>query len=62
MSSFIPDNWGMPLGLFPVSNSLSAQELEKEDSLRTAWHYLTHQGPTLNIAIILAGFTTPRIS
>lgn len=62
MNRVIPDNWGMPTGLFPVSNSLSAQELEDEDLLRTAWHYLTHQGPTLDIAIILAGFTTPRSS
>lgn len=56
----IPENWGMPAGLFPVSNSLSAEELEEEDILRTAWHYLTHQGPALDIAIILAGFTAPR--
>jgi len=61
MSQLIPANWGMPLGLFPVSNSLSAEELEDEDLLRTAWQYLTHQGPTLDIAIILAGFTAPRI-
>lgn len=62
MHPLIPASWGMPLGLFPVSNSLSAQELEDEDVLRTAWHYLTHQGPTLDMAIILAGFTTPRMS
>ena len=54
--SMIPDIWEMQPGLFPVSNSLSPEELEEEDIQRTAWHYLTHQSPALDAAIILAGF------
>lgn len=56
----IPDVWGMHAGLFPVSNSLSPDELEEEDILRTAWHYLTHQSPALDAAIILSGFSPER--
>jgi len=54
----IPRIWGMQPGLFPLSNSLSPDELEDDDILRTAWHYLTHQSPALDIAIILAGFSS----
>jgi len=56
----IPEIWGMKPGLFPVSNSLSPDELEEEDILRTAWHYLTHQSPALDAAIIMAGFSPER--
>ena len=58
--AIIPEIWGMKPGLFPVSNSLSPEELEEEDIQRTAWHYLTHQSPALDAAIILAGFGPPR--
>lgn len=58
----IPDIWGMQPGLFPVSNSLSPEELEDEDILRSAWHYLTHQSPALDAAIIVAGFGSPHSS
>ncbi len=58
--SLIPPVWNMPEGLFPVTNSLSPEELEEDDILRTAWHYLTHQSPALDAAIILSGFTTKR--
>ena len=58
----IPDIWGMQPGLFPVSNSLSPEELEDEDILRSAWHYLTHQSPALDAAIIMAGFGSPDSS
>ena len=58
-SDLIPELWGIRSGLFPISHPLPPEELEADDVLRSAWYYMTHQGPGLDLSIILAGFRTP---
>jgi len=55
----IPENWNLRSGVFSVTNSMSAQELESGEKVRAYWYYVTHQSPGLDIEIILAAFRNP---
>ncbi|MDA0684048.1 MAG: glycosyltransferase [Bacteroidetes bacterium] len=52
----IPETWKIAPALFPLTNSLSANELEQEELLRAAWYYVTHQTAGLDAEIIMAAF------
>ena len=54
----IPASWNIPIGLFPVTNTMATKELEPEDIARAYWYYVTHQTPGLDLEIIVASLRT----
>ena len=55
----VPENWGLPIGLFSITNSMQSKELETQDITRAYWYYVTHQTPGLDVEIILASVQSP---
>jgi GT2 family glycosyltransferase len=51
---FIPENWNVPVGIFPVTNTMRTKELKSEDIARVYWYYVTHQTPGLDLEILIA--------
>jgi hypothetical protein len=54
----IPASWNIPIGLFPVTNTMATKELDPEDVARAYWYYVTHQTPGLDLEIIVASLRT----
>ena len=55
----IPTNWNLRPGVFAVTNTMPADELESGEIVRAYWYYVTHQTPGLDLEIILASFRAP---
>ena len=53
---WIPASWNIDKGLFPVTNTMRTKELNRDEIVRAYWYYVTHQGYSLDLDIILASF------
>jgi GT2 family glycosyltransferase len=49
----IASRWNLRPGLFSITNTLTAQELDDDDLARAYWYYVTHQSASLDASIIL---------
>ncbi len=58
--SLISDGWQLKPGVFSITNTLAAQELDDDDLSRAYWYYVTHQTPGLDMDIILKSLRVNR--
>ncbi|NNF04952.1 MAG: hypothetical protein HKN17_10860, partial [Rhodothermales bacterium] len=55
----VPDAWNLRPGVFPVTNTDAAEELDSEDVLRAYWYYVTHQSSSLDWELIARSLLRP---